>query len=374
MKPVPFSTIAYEYELIADELQEKLTGLAEAGAFVLSDELNTMERELAEYCAAYQPKEAVGVGSGTDALLLALMAAGIGKGDEVITVGNICVAVMEAIVRAGAVPVFVDICPRTFQIDCEQLKTAISPATRAVLVVHPYGVPAQLDVIGQITSAHGVLLIEACGQAFGARYEGIPVGSFGTISCFSFNPEKIIGGIGDGGAVVTSNPEIADRLRRLRDHGREGIGLEASMVGFSSRLDAINAIAVRLKLRHIDRIVEMRHEKGRLFREILSDTSLTLQEVPDNRTPSFQMFVALAPGNRFELHEKLQEQGIHTAFHYRMPPYKMSAFAACEMRMHGQLVVTEEVLSRIISLPFFTTMTEFDMERVRAAVKAAAKV
>jgi len=355
------SSITYEFNCIRKELEKGINKLAVENAFVLSEEIEKFEMSLASYLGR---KESIGVGSGTDALYLSLLAADIGNGDEVITVGNICVAVMEAIIRSGATPVFVDICSDSFFMNPVQVQKAVSSKTKAIILVHPYGMPAKIKEISDIAQTEGLLLIEACGQAFGAKLRGRPVGSFGTIGCFSFNPDKIIGGLGDGGAVATDDCEIARRVRKLRDHGREEVGMEADIVGYSSRIDAINALAVSLKLKYIDQWIEMRHKKAGLYRQMLEETELVLQKEFSERIPSYQMFVALVPGDRFSLHDRLKAKGIYTDFHYRMPPYKMTAFKKYQIRKQGDLPVTEHLLNHIISLPFYTGIKESEMKYV----------
>ena len=352
---VPFSSVKYEYDVIAPELKGGLKRLVDCSAFVLGEEVARTEKALADYLGL---RRVIGVGSGTDALYLSLVAARIGNGDEVLLVGNICVAVMEAVVRAGAVPVFVDILPGVFSVDTEQARKAITPMTKALVVVHPYGMPADIELAARVADDRGIILIEACGQSFGAKYRGRTVGSFGTISCFSFNPGKLIGGLGDGGAVATNDDSIAERVRKLRDHGRAAIGADAEMIGISSRLDAINALAVRLKLAHIDEWVELRQEKALYYQNLLRDIDIMFQNNPGGRVSSYQMFVVLSPKNRYALAQELAKKGIETSFHYRRPPYRMPAFRHHLCRCVGSLPVTEELYARSISLPFYTGITE----------------
>ncbi len=357
---VPFSDISYEYSFIAREFEAGMRGLINASKLVLSEELERLEDELAGYLGR---EYVVGVGSGTDALFLSLIAAGIGPGEEVITAGNICVAVMEAIVRTGALPVFVDITPHSFSLDQKQVLEAINDQTRAVIVVHPYGMPAEMDMLKDEIRDE-LMIIEACGQAFGARIQGKPVGSFGQVGCFSFNPDKVIGGLGDGGAVATDDCQLALQIKKLRDHGRLGIGSKADRVGFSSRLDAVNALAVRLKLKHIDDWIDIRNQKVSLYQQQLKKTGLQFQRIPEDRTSSYQILVALTDGNRMQMHKELKSKGIMTDFHYRVAPYQMPAFDCHSFRKEGRLQVTDKVISQVISLPFYTGITEEEIKEV----------
>ena len=367
MVEIPFNSIAYEYREIVADLQKGIERLAKRSALVLGQEVDGFERDLARYLGC---SETVGVGSGTDAILLALLALGLEEDDEVIIPGNICVAVMEALVRSGAAAVVADLDAENFALSLKEARKAVTPRTKAIILVHPYGMPADIQGFEALARSRDLTLIEACGQAFGARYRGRPVGGFGRIGCFSFNPDKVIGGLGDGGAVATNDEELASTIRKLRDHGRDGIGLPAGRVGFSSRLDAINALAVSLKLKHIDRWVGMRCEMGSLYRKRLQGTGLTFQNPGADSTPSYQMLAVLAPGDRCELSRKLKEAGVATDYHYLMAPHDMPAFKDCRCRKQGSLPVTEDLLNRVISLPFYTGMSQGELEWVTDTIKS----
>jgi dTDP-4-amino-4,6-dideoxygalactose transaminase len=357
----------YEYEAIRDKLVEAVDDIVRSGRkLVLGHELERTEASLASYIGR---KHAVGVGNGTDAVYAALRALGVGHGDEVLMPANVCVAVLEAVVRNHATPHFVDTKPDTWTIDPAKASLAVNANTRAILAVHAYGLPADIDEIMAV-AGEKIHVIECCGQAFGARYKGHPVGRFGAVGCFSFNPSKVNGAIGDGGALVTDSEDVARNAHRMRDHGRDVEGGPAHFTGFSSRLDEISALAVRLKLEHTDEWIELRHQKAQRYRQLLSGArGVTLQAIPPGRLSSYQMFTVRTPC-RDRIHQLMVEQGVRCGTSYRLP-FQMPGYAAYRFPGIDSIPETYALEGSTLSLPFFTGITEDDMITIAQALKRA---
>ena len=272
---VPFIDLKIQHPALQEELQQSWAEICQSAAFTLGPQVQQFEEAFAAFCEA---KHAIGVANGTDALTLALAALGIGPGDEVITAVNSFIATAEAIAHVGARPVFADIDPKTYNIDIEQIEARITPQTRAIIPVHLYGQPADMDPILQIADRHGLYVIEDAAQAHGARYKGRRVGSLGHAACFSFYPSKNLGACGDAGAVVTSDDRIALAVRKLRDHG----GIEKyqhDLLGYTSRLDTLQAAALLIKLKHLDQRNRLRQEHAQLYNDQLCT-------IPRHRDPS----------------------------------------------------------------------------------------
>src|SRR5437870_5376347 len=262
---VPFMELKREHEILRKDLQKVWDDVLDSTGFIGGAAVEGFETAFAAFC---EVKHAVGVGNGTDALLLALKALGIGPGDEVITASNSFVATAEAIVHCGATPVFVDIDPKTYNIDVNRIEDHITPRTKAIVPVHLYGQPADMHPVLEIARAYGLRVVEDAAQAHGARYFGRRVGSIGDVACFSFYPAKNLGACGDAGAVVTSDPGTAEAVRRLRDHG----GLckyEHDVVGYNSRLDAMQAAVLELKLAHLEERNAMRRQNAKTYSALL---------------------------------------------------------------------------------------------------------
>ncbi|MDP2857382.1 MAG: DegT/DnrJ/EryC1/StrS family aminotransferase [Bacillota bacterium] len=363
----PRTNTAYEYEVIRDDLFKAIDDIVRNGRkLVLGHELERTEEALAGYTGR---KHAVGVGNGTDAIYVALRALGVGPGDEVLMPANVCVAVLEAVVRNQATPHFVDVKPDTWTLDPAKVSLAIGPRTRAILAVHAYGLPADIEEIMAV-AGDGVRVIECCGQAFGARYMGHPVGHFGTVGCFSFNPSKVNGAIGDGGALVTDSEDVARNAHRMRDHGRDVEGGPAHFTGFSSRLDEINSLAVRLKLEHIDDWIQIRHRKAQMYRQMLAEAKgVILQTVPPGRVSSYQMFTV-----RHQLRDRVRhlitEQGVRCGTSYRLP-FRMPAYATSAFPGTDSIPETFSLEATTLSFSFFTGITEEQMGVFADALKRA---
>ena len=353
-----------EHRLLREQIRSAWEAALDSAAFVGGGAVEQFENSFAQFC---EVKHAVGVANGTDALLLALKALGIGVDDEVITVANSFVATAEAIVHAGATPVFVDADPKTYTIDINKIEDAITPRTKAIIPVHLYGQPADMDPILEIAKRYGLKVIEDSAQAHGARYFGVRAGSMGDVACFSFYPAKNLGACGDGGAVVTNDQNIADAVRRLRDHG----GLrkyEHDVVGYNSRLDSLQAAVLDLKLPYLDQRNEARRQRACDYDELLSGVADVITPVVRNGSISvYHLYVVrVEKGKRNGLQEYLRENGVQTGIHYPSPIHRTPAFS----RFHRQSCpVAEDHAHKILSLPMYPEIERFQVEYVVKLVK-----
>ena len=332
--------------------------------FILGPEVTALEAELAARCGV---GHGIGVNSGTDALVLALKAVGVGPGDEVITSAFSFVASASTALMLGARPVFVDIDPVTFNLDPELVDRAVTPRTRAILAVHLYGQPAAMDAIGTIARARKVAVVEDAAQAVGASYAGRPAGSWSDVACLSFYPTKNLGGCGDGGMVLTSRDDIAGAIRRLRDHGSPR-KYEHVELGYSSRLDELQAALLRVKLRHLSAWNERRRAIAARYRELLREAPLAIaEEVPPARH-IYHQFTVRSP-KRDVLVAALGDAGVGTAVHYPIPIPAQPMFAIPDSDRafpHATRAAAE-----VLSLPCFPELTEDEIRTVAGAVRAA---
>jgi dTDP-3-amino-3,4,6-trideoxy-alpha-D-glucose transaminase len=349
---------------LLDELLEVVARVASTGAFTMGTELEAFEEEFAAYC---ETDHAIGVSSGTEAIVLALRALGIGPGDEVIVPANSFIATAEGVSLAGATPRLVDVDPLTHLITPEAVQAAIGARTRCVIPVHLMGSTVDMTPLLDVARAAGLAVIEDCAQAHGARYEGQRVGTFGDLGCFSFYPTKNLGAWGDGGAVVASDPELAKTVKLLRSHG-EGPRYHHSMVGTTARLDALQAALLRVKLRRLEGWNEDRRRVGAKLRAGLVGTSVQL---PSAASPEgdhvYHLFVARTE-RREALRAFLAERGIATAVHYPIPIHRTGAYAALGLG-EGSLPVAERLAQQICTLPLFPLMTDDEIARVTSAVQ-----
>jgi dTDP-3-amino-3,4,6-trideoxy-alpha-D-glucose transaminase len=345
-------------ELLA-ELLEAVAGVARRAAFVMGEEVDAFEQEFAAYC---EVEEAVGVSSGTEALALALRALGMGPGNEVIVPANSFIASAEAVSLVGATPRVVDVDPVTRLMSAAVVEATIGPRTRAVIPVHLYGRTAPLDSILAVARAAGLAVIEDACQAHGARYRGRRVGSLGDCGCFSFYPAKNLGAWGDGGAVVTRDPELAARIRLLRSHG-ERPRYRHRVVGTTARLDAIQAAVLRVKLRRLERWNVERRGIAAKLAGLLRGSAVIPPGLPSpGEDHVFHQFV-VESHQRDALREHLARQGVATAIHYPVPIHRSSAYAELHLP-DGSLPVSERLARRICSLPIFPGMSAEQLERV----------
>jgi dTDP-4-amino-4,6-dideoxygalactose transaminase len=359
---VPFVDLAAQQRALAPELEPVIRGMCERTDWILGSEVDAFEREFAAYCEA---DHAVGTDSGLSALELVLRAAGVGAGHEVITSANTFIATVLAITHAGATPVLVDVDPETGSLDAEAIERAVSPRTRAVIVVHLYGRPAEMDEIASITGRHGLLLVEDACQAHGARYRGRRTGSLGDAAAFSFYPGKNLGAFGDGGAVVTGDPELAEAVRTLRNYGQRR-KYDHVRKGFNRRLDTLQAAILRVKLRHLDDWNDRRRSHAAVYEELLGDAGVTLPHASAHVEPVWHLYVVRAPA-RDALRSSLAELGIQTGIHYPVPIHLQAAYADLD-RGRGSFPVTERQAAEIVSLPMYPELEPGLIRRVADAV------
>jgi dTDP-4-amino-4,6-dideoxygalactose transaminase len=361
---VPMLDLSRQHRALAAELLPRVQAVLESGQFIGGAEVELLEREFAQRLGV---RFTIAMNSGTDALHLALRAAGIGAGDEVITTPFSFVATAAAICHAGARPVFADIDAATFNLDPEAVERALTPRTRALLPVHIFGQPADMPALIALAERHGLVVIEDCAQSFGAAIGGTMTGAFGLAGAFSFYPTKNLGGCGDGGMVVTNSEEFAARVRRLANHGA-GAPQQYLELGFNSRLDALQAVALRVKLGHVEAWNAARRRIAARYGELLRGVPLVTPRVAAARTHVFHQYTVLVEG-RDEVAAALRRAGIGTAIHYPRPLYRQPALAAYAPAQ--PLPVVEEVCRRCLSLPIYAELEEREIEAVAAALAHA---
>jgi len=363
---VPFLDLTRQYKRIKGEILSTTRRVYEKGHFILGEEVSAFEKEFSHYCGV---RYGVGVGSGTDALYLALKAAGIGEGDEVVTVANSFVATALAISFTGAKPLFVDIDPKTFTMDPSHLELLLkrqrakgsSGRIKAVLPVHLYGHPAEMDSIMEIANRYGLVVIEDACQAHGARYGRKKVGSFGIMGCFSFYPTKNLGGYGDGGMVVTNHKKCDQKIRLLRCYG-ERKKYQHILKGHNSRLDEIQAALLRVKLKYLGQWNEERRRKARIYTERLSPLGVACPSEKAGVRHVYHLY-AIQTEKRDFLQAFLKKRGVETLIHYPIPIPFQKAYQ--ELRYGKRdLPLTNQWSRKILSLPFFPEMNESEIEEV----------
>lgn len=361
---IPQSNPKAAYESYRAEIDAAIRRVLDSGWYILGSEVEAFERGLAEYCGV---PHAIGVGSGTEALHLALKALDIQCGDEVITVSHTAVATVSAIEMAGARPVLVDVHPQSYTLDPAALESALTARTRAIIPVHLYGQAADLAPILEIARRRGIRVIEDCAQAHGALYQGRRTGSWGDLGCFSFYPTKNLGAIGDGGMIVTQDPELAERVRLLRQYGwRERY--QSSIPGWNSRLDELQAAILRIKLAHLDEDNARRRRWAALYGELLHAGPVALPaELPYGRHV-YHLYVVRSR-RRDELKRFLAGRGIQTAIHYPVPIHLQPAYRNLGYPP-GSLPVTEQLAQEILSLPMYPELTQGEIEAVAEGIRA----
>jgi dTDP-4-amino-4,6-dideoxygalactose transaminase len=366
MMNIPFVDLRRQYMAVQEEVTTALMTVLDQAAFVGGGHVAQFEREFAAYCDV---DHCIGVANGTDALELILRALGIGPGDEVITVVNTFIATAAAIVAVGATPVFVDVDPDTYQLDPQALPAALTPRTRAILPVHLYGHPADMDHITAFAAKHDLYVIEDAAQAQGAVYKGRRIGSLGHAAAFSFYPGKNLGAYGDAGAVVTHDPELAARIRQLADHGRID-KYRHGVVGRNSRLDGLQAAILSVKLRHLDGWNVQRRNAATALTAGLRDARIVPPVVAPEVKPVFHLYV-IRTEMREELQAALAEAGIATGIHYPLPLHLQPAFAELSQQAGygpGSFPVAEAHAQAILSLPIFPELTHEEIDRICAIV------
>jgi dTDP-4-amino-4,6-dideoxygalactose transaminase len=364
---VPFVDLRAQYATIRDEINEAIAHVLEGARFILGPEVEAFEHEFAAYCGT---RYAVGVSSGSSALLLSLLAAGVGPGDEVITTPHTFAATAEAITHAGGLVRFVDVDPRTANIDPAKLEAAITPKTKALLPVHLYGQPADMDPILEIARHYGLTVIEDAAQAHGAEYKGRRAGDLGDLGCFSFYPGKNLGAYGDGGIVVTNDQEVFERVRLLRVHGQRS-KYEHIVEGYGERLDELQAAVLRVKLRHLDEWNAARNRVADFYDEALSGLGLQLPHRHPEATHVYHLYVVLVD-KRDQFRQELTLQGIETGMHYPIPLHLQAAYRHLGHRS-GDFPNAERFAANGVSLPIYAEISADQLERVEAAVRQAAE-
>jgi dTDP-4-amino-4,6-dideoxygalactose transaminase len=358
---IPCANPRAQYLAYRQEIEAAIGRVLDGGCYILGPELRAFEGEFASYVGV---AHGVGVGNGTDALRIALAACGIGPGDEVVTVSHTAVATVAAIEMAGATPVLADIEPRYFTLDPGGIEKLLTPRTKAIVPVHLYGQPADIDPILGIARGRGLKVIEDCAQAHGATYRGKRVGSFGDAACFSFYPTKNLGAIGDGGMLVTDVPEVAGRARALREYGWRD-RFVSEVPGWNSRLDELQAAVLRVKLRSLDRDNGARVRLASLYDRELATTPVGVPARRSDATHVFHLYVVRSK-EREELREYLKGREVAASIHYPVPVHTQPAYAG-RVR-HGGLPVTEMAARDILSLPIFPELTEPEVRTVTRAV------
>ena len=364
---IPILDLKAQYASIKDEVAVAIQGVLDSCQFTLGSEVLALEKEFAAYCSA---KDAIGVNSGTSALHLALLAAGIGPGDEVITVPFTFVATAAAIHYAGATPVYVDINPNTFNMDPAKLEAAITPRTRAVIPVHLYGQPADMDLIVQIARGHGLIVIEDAAQAHGAEYRGRRVGSLGDMACFSFYPGKNLGAYGEAGMVTTDRSEYAKKIRMLRDWGAEQ-KYHHVLKGYNFRMEGMQGDVLRVKMRHIEKWTEARRAVARRYDQAFVGSGVEIPQPSDVSRHVYHVYAIRSPA-RSKWQQELAIRGIQTGIYYPFPVHLQPAYA--DARWHrGDFPHSEKAAEEVLSLPIYPELNRAQQDEVVAAVLEVAR-
>lgn len=360
---VPFLDLGAAYGELQAEMDAAMARVCSSGWFILGSETEAFEQEFAEYLGV---RHCVGVGNGLDALHLALRAMGIGPGDEVIVPSNTFIATWLGVTHAGATPVPVEPDPYTYNLDADRIEAALTPRTRAILPVHLYGQPADMDPINQLAQDHGLLVLEDAAQAHGATYKGRKVGGLGDAAAWSFYPGKNLGALGDGGAITTDDDRLAERMRLLRNYGSE-VKYRHETIGFNTRLDELQAAVLRVKLEHLDEWNGRRREIAATYSAELSGAELVCPFVPPWAEPVWHLFVVRTP-ERDDLQRHLQGKGIATLIHYPVPPHLQPAYEELR-RSEGSLPISEAIHREVLSLPIGPHLTSAEAAAVVDAVR-----
>ena len=360
---VPFVDLKAQYQTIKSEIEAAISRVVESGRYILGPEVEKFEKDFAKYVGA---RFCVGVNSGTAALQLALMATGVGATDEVIVPANTFFATAETVSTAGARPVFVDADAVAYTIDVSKIENAITPRTRAIIPVHLYGQPADLDPIFEIARRHNLSVIEDAAQAHGAEYKGHRVGALGDVGCFSFYPAKNLGAYGDAGAIVTDDDMVARRIKLLRDHGSDRKYYH-EIVGYNFRLETLQAAVLAVKLRHLESWTRLRCRHAAQYHELLKTSSLVLPRELEYARHVYHLYVVQSD-RRDELQRKLAAAGVQTGIHYPVPIHLQPAYSSLGYRA-GDFPETEKQSQRVLSLPMFAELTDVQINLVAEALK-----
>lgn len=362
--PVPFVDLAAQYRAISTEITQATSKVIQEADFILGKDVRWFEEEFASFCEA---KYAIGVDSGTSALELALRACDIGPGDEVITVANSFIASALAVTHAGAKPVLVDIDPGTYTMDVAAIQKAITPRTKAILPVHLYGHPADMDPILEIAQQFGLMVIEDACQAHGTRYKGRRAGSMGHAAAFSFYPGKNLGAYGDGGMIVTNDETRAKRLEMLRNYGQKE-KYQHLFCGFNRRLDTLQAAILRVKLKYLEKWNAARRRNAKLYNEALAESGVVLPVEAPGAESVWHLYV-IRTEQRELLKEYLVSRGISASIHYPIPIHLQPAYRELGYK-RGDFPVTEAYAQRILSLPMYAELTPDQIKYIAGAVNS----
>jgi dTDP-4-amino-4,6-dideoxygalactose transaminase len=361
---LPFLNLRSTYVEIKDEVDAAIQRVMDSGYYLLGHELNSFETEYAEYVGA---KSCIGVGNGLDSLHLALRALGVKAGDEVIVPSNTYIATWLAVSTVGATPVPVEPDGRTYNIDPRKIEAAITKRTRAIMPVHLYGQPADMDPILELARKHSLWVVEDAAQAHGAKYKGRPVGALGDATAWSFYPTKNLGAFGDAGAVTTNNDDLADTIRLLRNYGSR-VKYENEIKGFNSRMEELHAAILRVKLKVLDDWNSRRKLLASMYLSGLQDAGVTLPFVPDWAESVWHVFVVRC-AKRDALQEHLRASGIGTLIHYPIPPHLSGAYKDADFR-EGDFPISEAIHREILSLPMNPHLSEDEIQKVITAIRS----
>ena len=362
MSDIPLIDLRAQYQALKPEIDRAIQAVLDRGQFILGPEVGALEREVAAYCGT---AHAVAVASGTDALELSLRALGIGPGDEVLTTAYSFVATAEAIVAVGAAPVFVDIDPVTYNLDPNALASKVTSKTKAIVPVHLFGHPCDLEAVNRVAREHGLKIVEDCAQAMGAQYHNRRVGSFGDVGCLSFFPSKNQGAYGDGGMVVTNDAALAEQVRLRRTHGSYDIA-QFAILGKNSRLDELQAAILRVKLPYLDRWNDARRQHARRYSELFLRHRLNGLVLPQEQpgcTHTYHLYTIRIP-ERDRVKQALAEQGIATQAYYSTTLPVQPALAPFTAHPAGQFPQAEEAARDVLSIPMYPELNPAAIERV----------
>lgn len=360
---IPFFDLKKQYSGIKPEIDAAITRVLESGRFILGEELAAFEKEFARYVGA---KHAFGVGSGTDALFLSLLGMGIGPGDEVITVANTYIATALTVSHTGAKPVLVDVNESTFNMDPAKLERAVTKRTKAIVPVHLFGLPADMDPIMETAEKHGLRVLGDVAQACGSEYKRRKIGSIADVDAFSFYPTKPLGAYGDGGMVTTNSDEVAEKIKLLRNYG-ETSKYHHAIKGFNSRLDEIQAAILRVKMKHLEQWIAARRKNAGLYTKALSGSKVLTPSEPAGYKHVYYLYVVRSK-RRDDLQKHLASKGVGTMVHYPIPIHMQPAYSEMGWKK-GDFPATERSASEMLSLPMYPEMRKDDIEDIAGTVR-----
>lgn len=364
MNKIPIFELSRQYKEIQDKIDKAIRDVFNSGWFILGRQVESFEKEFAYYCGT---KYSIGVGNGTDALHLSLVAAGVKFGDEVITVPNTAVFTVSAISAAGARPVFVDIDPRYYTMAPDKIEAAVTAKTKAIIPVHLYGQCADMYPIREIARKHNLIIIEDACQAHGAEYHGKKAGSIGDMGCFSFYPSKNLGAYGDGGIIVTNNTDLFEKLKLLRNGGQQNRYYH-KIIGYNSRLDEIQAAVLRVKLKYLDKWTELRRFKAQLYNKFIPKNAVIKPVERDLGKHVYHLYV-IRTKERSGFQQYLENNNIQTLIHYPIPIHLQEAYKDLNIK-EGAFPVAEKCATEILSIPMYPELSDKEVKYVCDIIKA----